>query len=470
LNEERLFGLAVPAFYYTELDATHFKEIRRMAPATTITVSEDGFRENEYWRPDPERRLPFKTDDEILEALCELLFRTMRSYTRNRFPVMATLSGGLDSSAVVSVVSRLLAETGRSLTAVCAVLPRNASSGFEDERNYIHCFENWDNLKLLYDCAPGRGPFENVAETVWGADSPAISPHHYQISSYADVARAHGSRLILHGIGGEVGLTSKATGYLAELLCSGHLTQVWREASAQARREERSLWGLLLREVVRPSLPQSWIRLIRPASSRDFLKPNGFPFSSCFMQRLLDHKVDHIQKLTRVQQSGFPDHRANQLNAILGMRRFSGVINAHAGYQHVGHAFPLADRRIVEFCLAAPGRLKMRDGYTRNLVRGALSNLLPSVIQRRTTKGSAVLDIAERYNRQLPAIRAELSAISNADPVRTIVDVDQLRILAASDLPTSEAAWNEIDKLANLWLVPSSIYLMQFLRQFNEFR
>ncbi len=470
LNEERLLGLALPALYLEDFCATHYTQVRRMPPASTIAVTMRGIEESEYWRPDLNRRLPYRTEDEIFEALRELLFKTVRAYTRSAFPVAATLSGGLNSSAIVSIASQVTADAGHRLKAICAVLPEDAPPGYNDEREYINLFENWPNLELIYDTAPDRGPFDEIAKTVWSADTPIISPHHYQIASNAHLARKHGARVILYGIGGEVGLTSKATGYLAELFLGGNVSNLWREARAQARREGRSLWRLLRSDVVRPLIPHSWLQRIRPTSLEGLPEVKGCPLAAPLLRRLWRQKSDVIERLKFEQRSGFPDHRANQLNVILNLRHFGGVVNAHAGYEHVAHLFPWADRRIVEFCLAAPGSLKMKDGYARGLVRGALADILPPAIRSRTTKSSAVLDIFERYNRQLPAVRASLDAISSEDPVRAVVDVDKLRMLATSELPRTDAAWRESDKLANLWLVPSGVHLIQFLRQFDNFR
>lgn len=470
LNEDRLLLLALPSLYFQDPAATHYAQIRRMPPATISRVTAREIQTSEYWRPDPERRLPYKTSDEITEALRDLLFRTVRAYTRSAFPVSTTLSGGLDSSAIASIASRVLAEDGRTLMAVCGVLPENGLPGYQDERNYIDLFKNSPNLELVYDSAPGRGPFDQPVQTVWSADSPLVSPHHYQITSNASVARERGARLILYGIGGEAGLTSKAAGFLAELLLSRSWQSLWREASAQARRQGRPLSRVLLREVIWPLLPWSWIARIRPAELATVPEVTGCILAAPFMKSLWERQSDVIEIIKYAQRCELPNHRANQLNAILCLRHFGGALSAHAGYEHVSPVSPWADRRVIEFCLAAPGDLKMKDGYARCLVREALAGTLPQTIRWRTTKGSAVMDIVERYNRQLPAVREQLSAVSPADPVRSIVDIDKLLMAAASELPGGDAAWREPDKLSNLWLVPSGVYLIAFLRQFSDFR
>jgi asparagine synthase (glutamine-hydrolysing) len=124
---------------------------------------------------------------------------------------------------------------------------------------------------------------------------------------------------------------------------------------------------------------------------------------------------------------------------------------------------PYLDKRVIEFCLAAPGHMKVRDGYNRYLIRRSLDGILPPKIQWRTTKMPFSPDYVRRYLAQIGKARDFVAAIGRRDPVRRIVDIDRLQsILNRPDVPaakTMEAA-----------LVPVTIYLICFLRQFAEFR
>ena len=70
-------------------------------------------------------------------------------------------------------------------------------------------------------------------------------------------------------------------------------------------------------------------------------------------------------------------HRDNQALAIRGLP--SRVVGT-AGYERIELRYPLMDRRLLEFCLAAPAKLKVRDGYTRYLVRGATAARAPDSV------------------------------------------------------------------------------------------
>jgi asparagine synthase (glutamine-hydrolysing) len=47
---------------------------------------------------------------------------------------------------------------------------------------------------------------------------------------------------------------------------------------------------------------------------------------------------------------------------------------------------PLLDRRLAEFCLGLPPEQKLRDGWTRYVMRRAVANVLPEAVGSRAWK------------------------------------------------------------------------------------
>jgi hypothetical protein len=107
--------------------------------------------------------------------------------------------------------------------------------------------------------------------------------------------------------------------------------------------------------------------------------------------------------------------------------------------------------------------LKVRNGYQRYLIREALDGMLPRRIQWRTNKAPFSPDYFFRYNTQLEKARCFVAAISPRDPIRSVVDVERLKLLLRpAPVPRGNAE--------SLTAVPTTIYLILFLRQFTEFR
>jgi hypothetical protein len=129
----------------------------------------------------------------------------------------------------------------------------------------------------------------------------------------------------------------------------------------------------------------------------------------------------------------------------------------------IPQSFPLLDKRLLEFCLAMPAGLAVREGYPRYPIRAALEGILPRRIQWRTSKLPFSPDYFVRYNAQIGIAREFVAAIGPHDPVRTIVDVERLRTLL---VPVDAVAGS----VAARDQVPWTLYLISFLRQFSEFQ
>jgi asparagine synthase (glutamine-hydrolysing) len=98
--------------------------VRKLAPATVMTVEANGARAREtYWRPDYNRRADHASWDERdwADALLDRLRVAVQRRMVSDVPVGVLLSGGLDSSLIVA----LLAEAGQSDLATFSV-------GFDD--------------------------------------------------------------------------------------------------------------------------------------------------------------------------------------------------------------------------------------------------------------------------------------------------------------------------------------------------
>jgi hypothetical protein len=97
------------------------------------------------------------------------------------------------------------------------------------------------------------------------------------------------------------------------------------------------------------------------------------------------------------------------------------------------------------------------------MIRRAMEGILPPRIQWRTTKTAFSPDYRTRYNAQLQFLRPWLARIAASDPVRQIVDTDTL----LRRVNSVRSGGSEGDVLVT---IPATVYLIQFLRQFADFR
>ncbi len=107
---------------------TIYQKAKKLQPAHYLVFHNRHLAVQRYWQIDPDRRSPL-SDGDCLEALEELLTDSVRIRLISDVPLGAFLSGGIDSSTIVAVMSKL---SGRAV--------QTFSVGFEkqkfDERAY----------------------------------------------------------------------------------------------------------------------------------------------------------------------------------------------------------------------------------------------------------------------------------------------------------------------------------------------
>ena len=355
--------------------------------------------------------------------------------------VGSLLSGGLDSSAIVALAARVLEKRNQSLLSFSAVLPEENTTGLEDERRFIDEFRGFPNLQMEYVVpAADSGPFDSIDHPETFEDAFRINSRRYVYTAIHRAAALQGVSTMLDGAGGEFTASAYGSHYPLEMALTGKWLPLARHCRIIAGRGQSPMKSLLSQAIgaLRPSGRMKPFVMLNPEFSAD-------------------------SKVTYRRHRGWPDHRQETLTStreILMTHAESGILQQR---WPIHYTFPLFDRRLVDFCVSAPGSMKLRDGYPRYLLRGALDGILSKKIQWRTDKTEFSPDYFLRYNRQLEKARDWVLAISPSDPVRGVVDVPLLLERLVPYRP-GDIRWS-----AGV-LVPTTIYLICYLRQFPEFR
>ena len=443
LNRRKLAGMVVHSGYDFYPEDTFHDGIKSLPAASSLTIDYAGIRSRTYWQPAIRPELIPHRPEEILEALRELLFEAIDARLTDGVPVAAELSGGLDSSAVTSIAALCLQKKGKDLLALSAVLAEEKRAQFNDEREYVDEFRTWPNVRIEYVTAQGKGPFDSIEDPTRFAMAPLRGSRFYLLESFERVASARGVRVILQGYMGELGPS-----------CFGH--RYYTELATKFR------WPTLIRELRQLRNIRGISPLRHMAGQVRDLTPwraGGRPDSFVLLTSDFAKNGDALRPFV---QSASPYQRALQLASIrrfmLGGARRTGCT---VGGQ-IRVSLPLLDKRLVEFCLSAPPDMKVRNGYSRYLIRGSLEGVLPRKIQWRTTKLPFSPDYFDRYNAQLGKAREFVAAIGPGDPVRSVIDVTRLAGLIQPVAPGVRSVMARD-------VVPRTIYTICFLRQFAEF-
>jgi asparagine synthase (glutamine-hydrolysing) len=464
INKRTIALMEMPAMHFIEPESTFFERITQMPGSTVVTVSHQGIWKQEYWRPDPSRRIHLKDEMEYVEAFQEIFFQAVSARLRSAFPVFTLYSGGLDSSAVTGTAVRLLRQEGRRLTAFAAVLPDGYQGSGTDERSYIDLLQGTKNLEIAYITDPWRGPFDDVDRLVWGADSPSHTSRHYLYTAFAEAAGRHHGRVLLDGGGGEFGPSFHGYGYYAELFWQGRWKRLVQEIRARARNDHCSPLSIIKSQVIAPLIPDFFMTRLRPRFAPAQIK-QSITLREDFVQRQLGQEVSRYQRMCRSFETVSPSLRRNQYQQMLLLIRRGWQSGYFVGYERVSLASPFLDRRVLEFCLALPGDMKVNHGYKRYLIRAGMRGILPETLRFRTSKDVFSSDFHDRYNRQKSIACEALARAEKHPAVQEIVDLDKLKRMLQLTMQTNRC--DTPNDFATMHAVPGGIYLISFLQRFS---
>lgn len=462
LNHRKLAGSAV--LLSDDSHQTFFEDVFSLPGGHAFSFDTHGFKIWQYWQPDAEKCLDIP-DKDVPEALRALLFDAVSARLPQSTTPAALLSGGLDSSALVAISAAILKQQNRRLLAISAVLPERLRQNMVDERPFISAFTGNDVIEFLEVTDEHRGPFDQAEEKIRRQCAPFLTSRHYQYSAFSEAAQARGATSIIDGCFGELGPTHYGNGFYAELFRSGQWSLLTREIRARAKVYQIPVSQVAKSELLKYLAPE-WLLRFAGRSRRFDLQQStqNQPFQTRYLSQHLQNSLDKLLVKANHLVQDYRSPRAGHARNISMLQKRLTTDEYQNPTQLI---YPFLDKRVVEFCLAAPTHLKVRNGYPRSLVRTALDGLLPPSIQWRTSKEPFAPDFHLRYNRQRPLVEQFLAGISPNDPVREVVDIARLQIMAKHDMQTNRC--NTPADFIAMHMVPRGVYLIHFLRQFSEF-
>jgi asparagine synthase (glutamine-hydrolysing) len=373
LEEEYIAGWLA---FFPATHLTPYVEIHSVPPSCFVRLEPGRQTVRKYWDFDPSQRIRYRTDGEYEEHFRQVLGESVRRRLRSDSPVLAELSGGMDSSSIVcmadTIIARGAAETSRLDTVSC----------FDDSE------PNWNELPYFRKVEEKRGrtgchidvgsqrllEFQFDTDQFMATPGAARGRHSESGRLFAACMTSQGNRVSLSGIGGDevTGGVPTATPELQDLLATlkfGPLAQqlkVWALI-------KRKPWFHLLFDAARGFWPSVFLaRHQRPASwlRADFVKRN----------RAVLHGYESRLKLI----GPLPSFQEN-LSTFDMLRRLLACL-ALPSEPPYEKRYPYLDRPLLEFIAAIPREQLVRPGRRRSLMRRALVGIVPDEILNRKRK------------------------------------------------------------------------------------
>ncbi|MHB8056972.1 MAG: asparagine synthase (glutamine-hydrolyzing) [Desulfuromonadaceae bacterium] len=379
IDEQALAGYFMLS--YIPGEATIYPGIRKLLPGHTLTWRNSGYSTKKYWDLEfvPDKG---KGEDFFIRGSMDLLSGAVDSHLISEVPLGAFLSGGLDSSAIVAMMSK---SSAQPVNTFCMGFGGDVG-GYLDERMYARqVADRYATQHKEFEVLPG---FEGLVETIVRAfDEPFADDSAIPSYFVCKIARENVT-VALSGLGGDEAFA----GYERYL---GFALSGWL----------RQFPAVILKGLIQPlveSLPERSNGHYTVNHMKRFVRSAALAPDDCYL--------GFINKIKSGLRSDFfadPEqssrHFASCRDLLLGHFNSANVAGNSASLNRplycdiktylpedilcvtdrmsMQHSLevrvPFLDHKFLEFCATIPAEMKLRFMQKKYLMKKAVRDLLP---------------------------------------------------------------------------------------------
>jgi asparagine synthase (glutamine-hydrolysing) len=389
-NEEALPELL--GTRYLSGTETLFKGVHRLQPGHTLTFEDGGIAIHQYWDIPAGRRsdaLEGMSDADIVRRFRALLEESVSIRLMADVPLGMFLSGGLDSSAIAALMSKMI---DRPLQTFSVAFKDRAFSELDYARQVATAIKA-DSHEVVID---DQDFFGALPRLIWHEDEPIAHPSSIPLYFVSALARDH-VKVVLTGEGSDELLAGY--GKYPRALAN------WRAGAAYERLP--SAMRRWMASTVVPNVPGRMGRY----AARSFLNMPRTPeamffdnFAAIGLSRqsgLLSPAVARLATAERAYGPSrafydAPNGPSTTLDRLLYADMKTYLVELLMKQDQMSMAasiesrVPFLDHHLVEFAAGLPTRMKLRGLTTKWILREAVRDVLPPEILTRKKMGFPV--------------------------------------------------------------------------------
>ena len=352
---------------------TPYRGLSRLEPGHRLVAEKGRVRIERYWEWRARAGGGHRNDEDHVDEFRDTFSKAVASRMSGSEPVWTDLSGGLDSSSITSMASRLC---GRSrLSPITVVF---GESTWSDEREWAAAVQRAFALERHDIDGDVHHPFSRLAEAVRHWEEPHGAAAFFGVhEEYARLMAGSGVPVLLSGIGAEAVVLSKHQEpvHLADLLRRGRLMQLWRELDRWQRALKMPLSNLAFGYALRPLMGRAGISYGWTPGGHDWID-RGFAARWNLRDRA------RSGNMPRAGRGAADQWHVERIGWITGFL-LRGYLERACDIR-----YPFLHRPLVELALAMPWSLKAVPGEPKAVLRRAMKGILPERVRRRTQNAS----------------------------------------------------------------------------------
>lgn len=358
---------------------TFFENIIKLEPGNNIlyNLNENTFKIKKYYNPTLETdfSLNYKKASQEFKSL---LFDSVKLRLRSDVEVGSCLSGGIDSSSIVSIIKNLNKnQTNNS--------QHSFSSHFNDEEanelEYMKCIIDHSNVKSHFTYPNEEKLMKDLNDLIWHQEEPFASTSIFAQWEVFKKVKSGNIKVMLDGQG-------------ADEMLAGYLGL--RYYFFNELKEERNFKKLFFEKVLYQYMY---------SSNKNILNFLNILFKK-FVNKKINNEVEFVNSINKdfynsqIKNSIFSKNQSFQnyqekekLNNVLYQLTFKNNLPGLLKYEDrnsmafsVEARVPFLDYRLIEFIMKLPSNFKIRNGYTKSILRSSVKGVIPNKIRLRTAK------------------------------------------------------------------------------------
>ena len=373
-------------FLWVPAPDTLFENIYILEPGNIMIVNKEGVTKRRYWNPDLAAQDDSMTERQWIEMVDSELHRVTKEQMISDVPLGAFLSGGVDSSTIISYMNQA---TELPITTYTTGFSKEDLSQdvIQSDLEYArlaskHLNVNYNELILTVDTA------NLLPRLVWHMDEPVADPA--AITTYLICKAAKEQcTVMLSGVGGDE-IFGGYPRYLANLIA-----EMYQHVP----------------KLIRKYLIESWMKRVPAGSSlffrnaQKFLKSSDLPFIERYFGYLTHYSQSELRQLLKMDYNWsdiFLNHRhilkenqsRDNIKSMMNLDLKTFLPNLNLMYTDkmssaasVEVRVPFLDHRLVEIVARIPSRFKIKNTTRKYILKKTVETKLPFEVVWRKKAG-----------------------------------------------------------------------------------
>lgn len=346
-------------FDYQIDNQTWFKNIYSLEPGTYLLIENSNLKFCKYWNI--EYNIDYtRSFNSFKDELRETIVSSIKSHWQSDVPVGAHLSGGVDSSTIVSVASKFLTSKFNTFSSVVKDFKEY------DESKEINIVSQKFNTNHYQTSVDSKDIISILPKIIWHLDEPIVGPAVIPMYNISQLVKRTGIKVI----NGGQGVDEMFGGY------KPYFTLAAKNILTNLGKSKEIPFGEILSVPNYLKMGGSFNRLInryskmeKPISWRNINENNN---TENLMEgfKLMQKNVTHLDP--------FEAHAYKDIKYYLpGLLHVDDRINMAFGLEG---RVPFVDKKILELSLKIPSWYKINKGSSKAIFREAVRGIVPDEI------------------------------------------------------------------------------------------